>query len=48
MRDDDLHLPEALVGALLALLLLLAAFVSTSASAATGCVAARTATAAEK
>jgi hypothetical protein len=36
MRNDDLHLPEALFGALLAAALLLAAFVSTPASAATG------------
>jgi hypothetical protein len=36
MRDDDFHLPEALVGALLALMLLVAAFVSTPASAAAG------------
>jgi hypothetical protein len=35
MRNDDLHLPEALFGALLAAALLLAAFVSTPASAAT-------------
>jgi hypothetical protein len=34
MRDDDLHLPEALCGALMALLLLVAVFVSTPASAA--------------
>jgi len=36
MRDDDSHLPAALAGALLALLLLVAAFVSTPASAAAG------------
>jgi hypothetical protein len=35
MRDDDFRVPEALVGALLALMLLVAAFVSTPASAAT-------------
>ena len=35
MRDDDFHMPEALTGALLALMLLVAAFVSTPASAAT-------------
>ena len=34
MRDDDLHLPEACVGALAVLLLLVAAFVATPASAA--------------
>jgi hypothetical protein len=34
MRNDDLHLPEALCGALLAAALLLAAFVSTPATAA--------------
>jgi len=48
MRDDDLHLPEALVGAFLALVLLVAAFVSTPASAATESAPARTMTAAEK
>lgn len=35
MRDADLHLPQAVVGALAALVLLVAAFVSTPASAAT-------------
>ena len=35
MRDDDFHLPEALTGALLALMLLAAAFVSTPTTAAT-------------
>jgi hypothetical protein len=35
MRDDDFHLPEALAGALLALMLLAAAFVSTPTTAAT-------------
>jgi hypothetical protein len=34
MRDDDLHFPEALLGAVLAAALLLAAFVSVPASAA--------------
>lgn len=34
MRDDDLHLPEACVGALAVLLLLVAVFVATPASAA--------------
>jgi hypothetical protein len=34
MRNDDLHLPEALFGALLAAALLVAAFVSVPASAA--------------
>lgn len=35
MHDADLHLPQAVVGALAALVLLVAAFVSTPASAAT-------------
>jgi hypothetical protein len=34
MRNDDLHLPEALFGAVLAAALLVAAFVSVPASAA--------------
>jgi hypothetical protein len=34
MRNDDLHLPEALLGAVLAAALLLAAFVSVPAAAA--------------
>ena len=34
MRDDDLHLPEAVAGALAVLVLLVAAFLSTPASAA--------------
>ena len=34
MRDDDLHLPEACVGALAVLVLLVAAFVATPAAAA--------------
>lgn len=48
MRDDDFHLPEALVGALLALMLLVAAFVSTPASAATEAAGTQATTAAEK
>jgi hypothetical protein len=35
VHDADLHLPQAVVGALAALVLLVAAFVSTPASAAT-------------
>jgi hypothetical protein len=37
MRDDDLHLPEACVGAFAVLVLLVAAFLSTPASAAAVC-----------
>jgi len=48
MRDDDFHLPAALVGALLALLLLVAAFVSTPASAATGSPQSQATTATER
>ncbi|HTO46969.1 MAG TPA: hypothetical protein VML91_04965 [Burkholderiales bacterium] len=48
MRHDDFHLPEALVGALLALILLVAAFVSTPVSAATESARAQTITAAGK
>ncbi len=48
MRDDDFHLPEALVGALLALMLLVAAFVSTPATAATESPRAQTVTVAGK
>ena len=44
MRTDDHDLPAALAGALLALMLLVAAFVSTPASAATASPPAQTAT----